>query len=137
MVEIKPYIHFSRRARGILGAGDAHELLDVRTPSEYASAHVPGARLIPLNELKVETFLAQHKPGTPIYVLCQAGARASKAIEQFERAGCGDCDIRFWADLLKQLQPIPHFPAHLPGSKPVPSFKLFKFPALDAIPEQA
>jgi rhodanese-related sulfurtransferase len=75
----------------ILGSGNAHELLDVRTPSEYASAHVPGARLIPLNELKVEAILAEHKPGTPIYVLCQAGARATKAIEQFERAGCDDC----------------------------------------------
>jgi rhodanese-related sulfurtransferase len=60
-------------------------------PSEYASAHVPGATLVPLNELKIEAFLEQHKPGTPIFVLCQAGARAAKAIEQFERAGCGDC----------------------------------------------
>ncbi|MGO9615546.1 MAG: rhodanese-like domain-containing protein [Terracidiphilus sp.] len=91
MVEIKPYSIPPAALAAILGAGDAHELLDVRTPSEYASAHVPGARLIPLNELKVETILARHKPGTPIYVLCQAGARASKAIEQFERAGCGDC----------------------------------------------
>src|SRR5215472_18981136 len=75
----------------ILGTGDNHQLLDVRTPPEYASAHVPGAKLIPLNELQVEAFLAQHKPDTPIYVLCQAGARASKAIGQFERAGCDDC----------------------------------------------
>ena len=75
----------------LLDAGNAHELLDVRTPPEFASEHVPGARLIPLNKLRVEAFLEQHKPGTPIYVLCQAGARASKAIEQFESAGCTDC----------------------------------------------
>ena len=75
----------------ILGAGNNHQLLDVRTPPEYAGAHVPGARIIPLNELKVEAFLSQHQPGRRIYVLCQAGARASKAIEQFERAGCDDC----------------------------------------------
>jgi rhodanese-related sulfurtransferase len=74
-----------------LGSGDTLELLDVRTPPEYASAHVPGAKLIPLSELKVEAFLARHKPGTPIHVLCQAGARAAKAIEQFESAGCDDC----------------------------------------------
>jgi rhodanese-related sulfurtransferase len=42
-----------------LGSGDAHERLDVRTPPEYFSAHVPGARLIPLGELKAEAFLAQ------------------------------------------------------------------------------
>ena len=75
----------------IIGAGEAHELLDVRTPSEYASVHVPGARLAPLDRLKVEGVLAGHRPGRPIYVLCQAGLRASKAIEQFRRAGCGDC----------------------------------------------
>jgi len=75
----------------IVRTGDMHELLDVRTSPEYASAHVPGAKLIPLNELKVDSLLAKHRPGAPIYVLCQAGARASKAIEQFERAGCEDC----------------------------------------------
>jgi rhodanese-related sulfurtransferase len=73
-----------------LGAGGGYELLDVRTPPEYASAHVPGARSIPLNKLNSATFLARHEPGTPIFVLCQAGARAAKAIEQLERAGCDD-----------------------------------------------
>ena len=75
----------------VVGAGKAHNFLDVRTPPEYASAHVPGARLIPLDELNVEEFLAGHKPGTPVYVLCQAGGRAARAIEKFERAGCADC----------------------------------------------
>ena len=75
----------------IVDTSDMHELLDVRTPPEHASAHVPGAKLIPLNELNVETVLEQHKQGTPIYVLCEAGARACKAIEQLERAGCDDC----------------------------------------------
>src|SRR5208337_513102 len=37
-----------------LRSGDAHELLDVRTLPEYSSAHVPGARLISLGELKAE-----------------------------------------------------------------------------------
>ncbi|MCL2660928.1 MAG: rhodanese-like domain-containing protein [Acidobacteriaceae bacterium] len=74
-----------------LGDGATHELLDVRTPGEYASAHVPGAKLLPLNELKVEDYLAAHKPGCPIYVVCQAGMRAAKAVEQFKAAGCNDC----------------------------------------------
>lgn len=74
-----------------LAAGGAHELLDVRTPPEYDTAHVPGAKLIPLNELKTGAFLARHRVGSPVYVLCQSGARATKAIEQFELAGCDDC----------------------------------------------
>jgi rhodanese-related sulfurtransferase len=76
---------------GLLADGRCQELLDVRTPSEYASAHVPGARLIPLDQLNVESFLRGHEPGTPLYVLCQAGPRARTAIQRFERAGCSDC----------------------------------------------
>ena len=91
MIEIKSKSISPAALAACLGACNAHELLDVRTPPEYASAHVPGARLTPLNELKVEALLAEHEPGTPIYVICQGGARAGKAIEQFERAGCDDC----------------------------------------------
>jgi rhodanese-related sulfurtransferase len=91
MIEIKCKSISPAALAAILGDSHAHRLLDVRTPSEYASAHVPGAKPIPLNELNVEAILAEHKPGIPIYVLCQAGMRASKAIEQFERAGCNDC----------------------------------------------
>lgn len=75
----------------LLAAGKPLELIDVRTPPEFTNAHVPGARLIPLNELNVHTYLEQHNLGQPLYVLCQAGARARKAIEQFEKCGCSDC----------------------------------------------
>jgi rhodanese-related sulfurtransferase len=91
MIEIKSRTISPAALAASLDAGNIHELLDVRTPPEYASAHVPGARSIPLDQLRVEAFLAEHEPGTPIYVLCQAGPRARKAIEQFERAGCDDC----------------------------------------------
>jgi rhodanese-related sulfurtransferase len=75
----------------ILDSGHACRLIDVRTPSEFANCHVPHAELIPLSELKADDFLSRHRQGTPIYVLCQGGARAGKAIEQLERAGCEDC----------------------------------------------
>jgi rhodanese-related sulfurtransferase len=101
----------------ILDSSDSHELLDVRTAPEYASAHVPGAKLMPLNTLKAEAFLALHRQGRPIYVLCQAGARASKAIEQFERAGCDDCVLveggtQAWIDA--------GLPVHRGASKVIP-----------------
>ncbi len=103
MIEIKSKSISPAALAAFLGAGNSHELLDVRTPPEYDNAHVPGARLIPLDQLRVDTFLARHKPGRPIYVLCQAGARASKAIAQFERAGCDDCVLveggtQAWSD---------------------------------------
>jgi rhodanese-related sulfurtransferase len=88
MIEVKSKSITPVALSASLGAG---ELLDVRTPSEYASAHVPGVKLMPLSDLKAEAYLAQHAPGTPLYVFCQAGERARKAIEQLERAGCDDC----------------------------------------------
>jgi rhodanese-related sulfurtransferase len=90
MIEIKCKTISPAALFELSGVRDVHELLDVRTTPEYASAHIPGARLIPLNELNVEMYLRQHMPGESIYVVCQAGTRAAKAIEQFECAGCGD-----------------------------------------------
>ncbi len=75
----------------LLAAGSPVELLDVRTPPEFTNAHVPGARLIPLDDLDIEAYLTRHQPGSPLYVICLAGGRAKMAIDRFEKAGCFDC----------------------------------------------
>ena len=75
----------------LLLAGKPVELLDVRTPGEFAEAHAPGAKLVPLDDLDAAAFLRQHETATPIYVLCQSGGRARKAIEKFQRAGFDGC----------------------------------------------
>jgi rhodanese-related sulfurtransferase len=76
----------------LIGGGSPVELLDVRTPGEFAAAHVPGARLVPLDDLDCLAYLKQREPGgKPIYVLCQSGGRARRAIEKFQRAGFDDC----------------------------------------------
>jgi rhodanese-related sulfurtransferase len=75
-----------------LAAGQAAELIDVRTPAEHAAAHVPGAKLVPLDKLVPESFLRQRgQSDGPLYVLCQSGARAGKAIEKFRQAGFNGC----------------------------------------------
>src|SRR5262244_3448831 len=74
----------------LLASATPNELLDVRTPPEFSSAHVPGAKLIPLNDLDPATYLKHHKAGNPIYILCQSGPRARTAIERFRNCGCDD-----------------------------------------------
>jgi rhodanese-related sulfurtransferase len=75
-----------------LAAGLPGRLLDVRTPGEHAAAHVPGAKLIPLAELDASGFCRERGDDcTPVYVLCQSGGRARKAIEKLERAGVQSC----------------------------------------------
>ncbi len=73
-------------------AGQAPFLLDVRTPGEYAAAHVPGTKLIPLDELDAAAIRRELNGDiSPVYVLCQSGGRARRAIEKLERAGVRGC----------------------------------------------
>ena len=45
------------------------EMLDVRTPGEYATEHVAGVRLIPISELNPAEYLkGRQGDGGPIYV---------------------------------------------------------------------
>jgi len=62
-------------------------VIDVRSPAEYRSEHVIGAKLHPLDQLDAAVFSAQHGTDTPIYVLCQSGKRASVAALKLTSAG--------------------------------------------------
>jgi rhodanese-related sulfurtransferase len=76
----------------LLAEGAPAQLLDVRTPGEFAAAHVPGANLIPLDDLNPGAFQRQRgSEEFPVYVLCQSGGRARKAIEKLERGGVQGC----------------------------------------------
>jgi rhodanese-related sulfurtransferase len=75
-----------------LDAGQPARLLDVRTPGEHAAAHVPGAKLIPLDELDAAAFCRERgSDASPLYVLCQSGERARRAIKKLESAGAHGC----------------------------------------------
>ena len=75
-----------------LAGGQSARLLDVRSPGEYAAAHVPGAKLMPLDELDAAGFCRERgRDCSPVYVLCQSGGRARRAIEKLERAGVQGC----------------------------------------------
>src|SRR5438105_12151538 len=76
----------------LLAQGRPAQLVDVRTPGEFAAAHVPGAKLIPLEDLDPAAFRQElGVEGIPIYVLCQSGGRARKAIAKLEQAGVERC----------------------------------------------
>jgi len=77
--------------RRMAGGGPLH-LLDVRTPGEFAAGHVPGAKLLPLDDIDPAAVCRERAgDATPLYVLCQFGGRASRAIEKLERAGVRGC----------------------------------------------
>ncbi|MCS6969931.1 MAG: rhodanese-like domain-containing protein [Planctomycetota bacterium] len=58
-------------------------IIDVRTPSEYAAGHIPGAINLPLDRLSCD----QVPKADTIYVVCQGGVRSRKACEQLVAGG--------------------------------------------------
>jgi rhodanese-related sulfurtransferase len=89
----------------ILSTNDPVDLIDVRTPAEFASVHVPGAKLFPLDGLDCAAVLAGRRAGaaSPVYILCHSGARAKKAADKFAGSGFENCAVieggtQAWAD---------------------------------------
>ncbi len=73
-------------------SGEAADLLDVRTPAEFAAQHAAGARSLPLDQLDASAFLRLREHAgageRPVYLLCQSGKRAAMAADKLAAAGC-------------------------------------------------
>lgn len=79
------------RLHEIVESGRNVEVIDVRTPSEYRSAHIPIARSEPLESLEPKAVVAGRvHPGEPLYVVCRSGNRSEKACAALVAAGYGD-----------------------------------------------
>lgn len=68
----------ARRERGSF-------LLDVRQPDEYETGHVPGAVLIPLDQLPARQD--EVPADQEVLVICRSGGRSAAAVEALNRAG--------------------------------------------------
>ena len=64
---------------------DGAFLLDVRTPEEWDQVHIPGAYLIPLDELQVRIDEVPKYDGVVIY--CRSGNRSRQALTLLQDAG--------------------------------------------------
>jgi rhodanese-related sulfurtransferase len=80
----------STRARELVAAGA--RLLDVRSESEFASGHVPGAMNVPLDRLSGHSA-ALVKEGRPIVVYCASGMRSAAARRILRKAGAEAYDL--------------------------------------------
>jgi len=59
--------------------------INVCTPQEYAQAHIPGVRSMPLSDLPNRAQELAHKK--KIYIHCISGARSAMAIGQLQQMG--------------------------------------------------
>jgi rhodanese-related sulfurtransferase len=60
-------------------------VLDVRQPDEYEDGHVPGAHLVPLDQLAERA--AEVPRGGPVFVVCRSGGRSAAATVALNDAG--------------------------------------------------
>jgi phage shock protein E len=60
-------------------------LLDVRTAEEYADGHIPGAVLVPYDELAAK--FKEADKGRPIVVYCRTGRRSAIAADTLKDMG--------------------------------------------------
>ncbi|MFN8660464.1 MAG: rhodanese-like domain-containing protein [Thermomicrobiales bacterium] len=54
-------------------------MIDVRTPAEFSSAHIPGSYNVPLDQLPEHADLLRSAGGEPVVLICRSGNRARQA----------------------------------------------------------
>jgi len=62
-------------------------LVDVRTPGEWETARIMGAKLIPLAELTTRIDEIKSQPEKPIVVHCHHGMRSLRAVQWLRQIG--------------------------------------------------
>ena len=77
-IEPRELAELSKRGKPI-------DLIDVRTPAEFASGHVPGAVNVPVDELRQR--LGELPRGRAIAAYCQVGQRGYLATRVLLQAG--------------------------------------------------
>jgi rhodanese-related sulfurtransferase len=70
-------------------------VVDVRTPGEFESIHLPSSKNRPLDELDqhVDEIRSIRDAGTEVVLVCRSGARAHQAQEALAAAGVPDLPI--------------------------------------------
>lgn len=63
------------------------QLVDVRTPSEYAEGHLKNAINFSVTDVNFQTEIKGLDPEKPIYVYCRSGGRSARASEKLKQFG--------------------------------------------------
>ncbi|WP_017624792.1 rhodanese-like domain-containing protein [Nocardiopsis chromatogenes] len=74
-------------ARELRGNNPRTRLIDVRTPGEFASLHIPGSFNVPLNLLREHRADLAADHSDPVVLVCGSGMRAEEARTLVDAAG--------------------------------------------------
>lgn len=73
--------------RGWIASDDAPRVLDVRTPAEFESAHIPGAYNVPLDTLREHREELRRHLDEDVVLVCRSGARSEQAEKALAQVG--------------------------------------------------
>ncbi len=74
-------------ARRIMDSDESHIILDVREQDEFDAGHIPGAILLPYNEIENKAEKILPNKTAQILVYCRSGRRSKIASESLSRLG--------------------------------------------------
>lgn len=63
------------------------QLVDVRTPGEYADDHIENAQNIDFSSPTFDDDIAKLDKSKPVVLYCKAGGRSAKCVKKMEQAG--------------------------------------------------
>jgi rhodanese-related sulfurtransferase/rubrerythrin len=100
---------------------DGFTLVDVRHPDEFKQGHLPGAKLIPLDDLPDR--IGELDPSKPTLVYCTAGVRSRAGASVLTRAGFAEVysmegGIRSWKGMVAEELPEVGMTWFLSGQSP-------------------
>ena len=70
-----------------LAATTSPQLIDVRTPGEFASGHIKGAVNLPINRSDFQNGVAGLDKSKPVFLYCLSGSRSSSAMGYLMQIG--------------------------------------------------
>ncbi|MDO3704378.1 rhodanese-like domain-containing protein [Micromonospora sp. C28SCA-DRY-2] len=73
--------------RELIESGRPPRILDVRTPGEFHTAHIPGAYNVPLDLLREHRAELRAHLDDDVVLICRSGARAARAGQTLAGAG--------------------------------------------------
>jgi rhodanese-related sulfurtransferase len=76
-----------------LTAGSGPRIIDVRTPAEFETAHIPGAYNVPLDLLQEHRAELRRHLDEDVVLVCRSGARATQAGQTLAGAGLPNVKI--------------------------------------------
>ncbi|WP_282697438.1 rhodanese-like domain-containing protein [Streptomyces sp. CC208A] len=71
----------------LVAEGRAPRLLDVRTPAEFRTAHIPGSYNVPLHTLREHRAELRSHLDEEVVLVCRSGQRAREAEQALAQAG--------------------------------------------------